>query len=229
MRSYVGKVTEIRLEASGELAAQVSCLPSAVPAPGQYLLARLSTDRDAALGLPLFLSEEIPAGFQTSPPIPSSWTPGVSLSLYGPLGRGFRLPAHTRRLVLAAVGNTASRLWALAPAALEKEAAVAFFSDTALPKLPASIEAYPLAALPEALSWADFLAVDLPAGKLSELRTCLGLKTGEHLNCPAQALVTIPMPCAGMADCGACAAPVRHGWKLACKDGPVFDLKDLDW
>jgi hypothetical protein len=35
------------------------------------------------------------------------------------------------------------------------------------------------------------------------------------------------MPCAGLADCGVCAVELRRGWKLACKDGPVFDLRDI--
>jgi NAD(P)H-flavin reductase len=35
------------------------------------------------------------------------------------------------------------------------------------------------------------------------------------------------MPCGGVADCGACAVETRLGWKLACEDGPVFDLIDL--
>jgi NAD(P)H-flavin reductase len=37
------------------------------------------------------------------------------------------------------------------------------------------------------------------------------------------------MPCSGLADCGVCAVPARRGYKLACKDGPVFDLDELDW
>jgi NAD(P)H-flavin reductase len=42
-------------------------------------------------------------------------------------------------------------------------------------------------------------------------------------------LILAPMPCAGLAECGACAVPARSGWKLACLDGPVFDLRALDW
>jgi hypothetical protein len=35
------------------------------------------------------------------------------------------------------------------------------------------------------------------------------------------------MPCAGLAACGVCAVQTRRGWKLACVDGPVFDLKEI--
>jgi len=30
------------------------------------------------------------------------------------------------------------------------------------------------------------------------------------------------------ADCGICAVPLKSDWKLACKDGPVFDWQELD-
>ena len=40
-----------------------------------------------------------------------------------------------------------------------------------------------------------------------------------------QALVTLPMPCGGLGECGACAVPIRRGWKLACQDGPVLDVR----
>ena len=35
------------------------------------------------------------------------------------------------------------------------------------------------------------------------------------------------MPCGGAAECGICAVPFGRGWKLACKDGPVFELNPL--
>jgi hypothetical protein len=61
------------------------------------------------------------------------------------------------------------------------------------------------------------------------LRNMIGLSEGIGLPCPAQVLITTPMPCAGLAKCGACAIASRRGWKLACEDGPVFDLNHLKW
>jgi len=52
-------------------------------------------------------------------------------------------------------------------------------------------------------------------------------RVGGALPCPAQALVHQIMPCGALAGCGACAVETRLGWKLACNDGPVFDLIDL--
>jgi NAD(P)H-flavin reductase len=43
----------------------------------------------------------------------------------------------------------------------------------------------------------------------------------------AQVLVRTSIPCGGIADCGVCAVMTKSNWKLACKDGPVFDLKEL--
>jgi hypothetical protein len=103
------------------------------------------------------------------------------------------------------------------------------FTDLTLPILPVALEVYPLASLKEALDWPDFLALDVPMPRMIELRDVLGLSYGSGLPCPAQVLVTTPIPCTGMAQCGACAIPARRGWKLVCEDGPVFDLNSIKW
>jgi hypothetical protein len=149
--------------------------------------------------------------------------------LRGPLGHGFQLPGGLRHLALAALDRRTDRLLSLAEAAFALGADVALAADIALPRLPASLELLPLSALPEILPWADLLALDLPLEKLPQLRDSLGLGLDTGLPCPAQALVVTPMPCMALAECGVCAVPARRGWKLACQDGPVFDLRDLNW
>jgi dihydroorotate dehydrogenase electron transfer subunit len=176
-------------------------------------------------------------GFRAAPPLPDSWAPGTPLALRGPLGHGFRLPAGVRRLALIEAWPRAegdgpaspgvARLLPLADRALEGNAAVTLFAAGPLPDLPLPVEAYPLEAAPEAARWADFLAVEVPLDGLPGLREVLGLGAGEPLASAGQALVVSPMPCAGLADCGVCAVQTRRSWKLACVDGPVFDLKDL--
>jgi hypothetical protein len=110
---------------------------------------------------------------------------------------------------------------------MQQEAAVALFGDVPLPALPTALEANPLSALPGALGWADFLALEAPIKRLPELRERLGLsERGAHM-CTGQVLVLTAMPCSGMAECGVCAVPVRRGWKMACSHGPVFDLESL--
>jgi NAD(P)H-flavin reductase len=60
------------------------------------------------------------------------------------------------------------------------------------------------------------------------LLNLLHLESFQKIPCPAQALFYSPMPCGGAADCGVCALRTRHGVKLVCKDGPVFNLEELD-
>lgn len=229
MATYPGRVNEVRQERGGALEAFIACPPGAVPPPGRYLSAYAPAERDAPLAAPLFSSQLAPGGFWAAPPFPSSWTPGTDLILRGPLGTGFDLPVAVTRLALAGLGDSPARLLPLARVALERDCAVTLYTDAHLPALPSTLEIYPLSSLPEALTWPDLLALDLPLERLPALRDLLRLRPGDPLPWPAQALIWTPMPCTGLAACGACAVPARRGYKLACEDGPVFLLSQLEW
>lgn len=224
MRVYTGQVKEIHIDSLGDASALITCHLSAVPPPGRYLLA---VDDQAVLGTVLFQMAGVKDGFITAPSAPNLWEPGTQLTLHGPLGVGFFLPVETRRLGVVAPGGTISRLLPLAESVLRQDIAVSLFSDAPLPALPSAIEASPVAALPEALAWADFLVIDLPLDKLPALEGILDPARQVRSLCPGQVLIHAPMPCVGLADCGVCALKTRRGWKLACKDGPVFMLEDL--
>jgi hypothetical protein len=226
---FEGRLTELRLDENRERTlAWISCPPRAVPAPGRYLLAWAARDREAPMAAPLFAAQSANGGFLAAPPIPEHWMPGERLYLRGPLGHGFELPRPLHRLALACFGEGVDRLLPLAALALEERSAVAIFSNVTIPKLPLAVEVNPLSALPEAVPWADFLALDLPLERLSELQSQLGLGEDDPIpTIQTQALITTPMPCGGIAECGACALPSGKTWKLTCKDGPVFALKDL--
>lgn len=226
MGNYSGQVTKLQLEPDGSVAAWIACSAGAIPRPGEYLLA---ADQEAVLATSLFASESIASGFLATPPIPARWVPGSTLRLRGPLGHGFSLPETARRLALVAMGDTVSRLRPVAIPLLKKDIEIAFFTDAPLGPLPAAIEVNPLNMLPDSLSWPDFLALDLPLESLPRLRQIFGLTREVRLSCPAQALIFSPMPCGGLADCGVCAVRGRRSWKLACKDGPVFSLNELEW
>lgn len=228
MRTYRGRVVETLLEPDGRTALRIACPPGAVPLPGQFVTARSLADRHAALPVTLFLAETWDDGFVAAPPAPFGWGLGSVLALRGPQGHGFHLPPAARRLALASF-ESISRLAPLALMAHERKMEVALFTDAPLPMLPAAVEAYPLAALPDVLHWADLLALDLPLPRLKGLRETLSLRPSDHLPCPTQVLLLTLMPCAGMAECGACAVPTRNGTLLACLDGPVFDLNLLNW
>ena len=231
MQVCSGRLTEIWLE-NGQLAGRIAC--PLQPAPGQYLLAQPQDGSGEALPTVLFSGGAAADGFLAAPPLPMTWRPGSGLRLRGPLGKGFSLPEGVRRACLLALDVTPSRLLPLAIQAFKGQAEAALLCDPrsidlAGQRLPTALEVDGLEALPALLKWADFLAIDLPAARLPQLRQLLGIRAGEGLPCAAQVLAFTPMPCAGAADCGACAVKGRRGWRLACKDGPVFDLNDLEW
>ena len=237
MHIDTGKISLIQIESDGYRTAQVDCGPKVLPKAGQYLWAYNPNEPDAVLGCSLFpvgMPASVNGAHNPAPvslgPIPRTWHPGTTLELRGPLGHGFNLPPAANSLGLIALGETAGRLLPLIPLALSQNADIAIFSDSPLPPLPPIIEIRSLNAIPEAIAWADFLALDLPLENIPDLRGTLQLSPYDYLPCPAQVLITSPMPCAGIGECGVCAIPKRKkGFALTCKDGPVFNLNQLQW
>ncbi len=207
----------------------IACPGSAIPQVGQYLLVTDPHDPYEVVSQPVFPAEISRDGFWCVSSMPVTWQPGMSLELAGPLGHGFALSYGFQRLGLVALGETIARLMPLIHQFGKTRTGMSLYTDLNLPRLPAAVEVHPLEGVKDALEWADFLVLDVPLDRLEQLRSVLGLSRGAVLPCTAQALVTTAMPCAGMALCGACAVPARRGWKLACVDGPVFDLGVLKW
>jgi hypothetical protein len=224
MRTAKGCITEIYFQ--GRRAARLTCPPALIPAPGQYLLAQAGDD--APLPAPVFQAGTTPGGFYAAPPIPSDWLPGTELTLRGPLGHGFHLPAAARKVALAAFGDNSARLLSLLEPALAQNAAVVLLTDTPPIDLPTALEISPLSALPEIAPWADYLALDAPRAALAAIHEILHPDSRTSFSGYAQEiLIETPLPCGGMAECGVCAVRTRKGYRLACKDGPVFDLETL--
>ncbi|MCJ7433384.1 MAG: hypothetical protein MUO77_07855 [Anaerolineales bacterium] len=228
-----GLVKEIIL-LDGSTAARILCASNLIPAPGQYLLAH-ADGSDAPLPVSVFPAESTLQSFLAAPPLPIAWTPGTRLYLRGPLGHGFALPMSARRVALVAWDNTSARLAPLMDLAYKQEAAVTLLSDTQPDDLSLQVEVQPLSALDEVIKWADYIAVDVERESLPQLRERLGLGqqakgwvgSGTFIPIEMQVLISMPMPCGGIAECGVCAVSVKHNWKMACKDGPVFALNDL--
>jgi dihydroorotate dehydrogenase electron transfer subunit len=220
MPTATGKIDEILTHT--ERAARISCAPGMVPAPGQYLLAHTSAD---LLPVPLFLAESHPAGFYAAAPLPVAWQPGATLHLRGPFGRGFSLPTRAARVALATFTPSAGALLPLLDFALKHSAAVTLLSDHLPAQIPPRVEILPLSALPQAALWAGYLALHLTR---ADLQTRLpALLPPPYPAGFAQALLQTEMPCGGMAECGVCALRTRRGVRLICKDGPVFDLREI--
>ena len=223
MRRISGLVAELGLSA-GEEKALIACPAETIPAPGQYLLA---VEGGAIQATTLFSTGLWKQGFLAAKPFPATWQPGTGLTLFGPLGNGFRLPADVQRLALVAMGNTSSRLLPLVNNLKLPQANITLFSDAQSADLPPDVEAYPIRDLPASLDWADFFAVDSPLESLETLGAVFNQSAQRPAGLRGQVLVQTNMPCCGLGKCGVCALRVDRDWKLSCEDGPVFDLADV--
>ncbi len=242
MSTGIGQVVELIL-GDGCLYLRVACPSNLIPSPGQYLLA--SNGSNASLPVPLFHTDSTPDGLAVAPsqhfiavaPILDSWTPGRRLHLRGPLGRGFTLPVSARKVGLVAFDDQPARLRGLIRPALIQGAAVVMLCDcsprsaaewdSSPGNLPDEVEVQPLSMADEILEWADYLALDVAREHLPLLRERLFNGEQRKVSSGAQILIHTPIPCGGIAECGVCAVTLKSGWKLACKDGPVFDWKDI--
>lgn len=226
MASADGVLVEVRGEPGG--AAGLLVCPRAVqPQPGQYLLGYSPLQPDP-LPAALFPASLPGPQIALAPPLPEAWSPGAGLRLRGPLGRGFDLPRGAQKVALAAFHAPPALLFPLAQLALQRGAAVAFYSHQPPAGLPLDVEILPLEMLPEALAWADALAAAFSFSALEAFRRACGLSVHQRFRPFAQALLLTPMPCGGSAECGLCAVPTLRDIRLACKDGPVFDLNLLE-
>ena len=208
-------------------AARIHCAPTLIPAPGQYLLAHDPASDSAPLAAPVFCASRLADGFLAAAPLPRAWTPGLMLSVRGPLGRGFRLPASARRVVLAAQDVSPSLLLSLLEPAFAQGASVALTCDAPPDDLPAQVEIQPWRALKDLCHWADYLALGVTRESLPGLVADSGLGNPLRAVNEMQIFVAAPMPCGGVGQCGVCSVVSSRGFKLACEDGPVFDLAEL--
>jgi dihydroorotate dehydrogenase electron transfer subunit len=176
---------------------------------------------------------------------------GTVLDLIGPLGRGWNLAATVRTLALIGTAAQAPALFALAHSAIARGLAVALSivaaadgEAIAAPPpflLPAAAEYHivqdddlaqaGLALLDDTLlRWADLLAIALPAELLPEVaQRVRQVRLQWNRDFAQVALLGTARHqiacCVGV--CGVCGIEARHGRKLLCSDGPIFDLRDL--
>ena len=222
MKTARGKLEETYLDGS----ARIICPPELIPAPGQYLLAH-ADGSDAPLPVSVFSSIPAPGGFRSAPHLPSSWKPGKSIILRGPIGHGFSLPVPSRKIALVAFDDSPARLQGLIPLALKQNAEIVLVGSFDSMDLPEVVEIQPLKAMTEVLQWADYAALDSSRENLAKLRKLLEGSKQLTAKLEAQILVRAPMPCGALADCGVCSLALDRDWKMICKDGPVFPLREL--
>jgi len=226
MKNGEGQVREVLLNSR----ALINCAPELIPTPGQYLLA-YAGGSELPLPVPLFFSDSAQNGFISAFDPPFSWRPGTSLYLRGPIGHGFAIPSSARKVVLIAFDDSPARLHGLIPIALKQNAEVVMVCNLVVKDLTEVVEIQPLQAMPEIIGWADYAAVDIDRGNMDRLMEMLGGRPAGMMRAvvrsEVQVLVRAPMPCGALAECGVCALTLHRKWKMVCKDGPVFAMKDL--
>jgi hypothetical protein len=229
---YKGRIIEILLEPYQNASALISVDGSVQPRPGQFLQAHQPDDREMATPISLFRAGEAEvvggeAKFAVNGALPSEWAPGTEISLSEARGHGFELPTRVRRVGLIALAGNPARILPLVPMALRQHSEIALFCDAPVRELPSAVEVRGLDEAKEAFAWADFIAIDLELGHVEELGALLGIRERLPKALLAQVLVHAPMPCGGLAKCGVCAFSSGRGERLACEDGPVFELRGL--
>ncbi len=177
---------------------------------------------------------------------------GEALDILGPLGNGFDLAPAKRKekIIVVAGGHGAAPLYALTEAIIKKRGEVEFFTGACtgehivcvkeLRKIGAKVhvatedgskgkKGYVTDILREFLRKAkgekgpEIIYSCGPRPMLREVAKC-----AKESNIPAQVSLDAYMAC-GIGACLGCAIETVSGYKLVCKDGPVFSAEEIRW
>ncbi len=168
--------------------------------------------------------------------------PGDFVDVLGPLGQPFTIERSTSRLLLIGGGVGIVPLIALAEDALQRGLSVTLLAGFRAankvfpPELvPAEVEyvvatddgsvgrpGFVTALIPDFLAWTDQICACGPVPMLRAL-TKLPRRT-----LPIQIAMEERMGCA-MGVCLGCVVPTKKGYQRVCRDGPVFDLREMGW
>ncbi len=190
---------------------------------GQFLQA-FGEDSEELLPTLLFPCGAEPKQLLWCGKIPQTWLPGSKIHFKGPRGNGFHLPPLSRRVALTCLDEVSiNRLLPLADLALQNGAEVTVLSDLQLMGLHPAIELLGLEEMQSIMEWADYLALVMRPQRLAEF----GRNLKQGLPSVCEVMLDTPMVCDESSACGVCSVLTAKGSKLACKDGPVFNLADL--
>jgi dihydroorotate dehydrogenase electron transfer subunit len=225
---------------------------AALARPGQYVMVRCGEGGDMPLRRPLsvhrtsreggmaFLFAVVGRGTEWL----AQRKQGDSIDLFGPLGNGFDIAPSSKNLLLVAGGIGIAPLVALAESAISTGCSITLligdknrariYPERLLPseiKVAVATEDGSLGLkgmvtdlIPQFVSGADQV---FACGPLPMYRRMAEM-CGQWRNIPVQVLLEAVMGC-GVGACLSCAVETRYGRKLVCKDGPVFDLSDVNW
>ncbi|MBN1231504.1 MAG: hypothetical protein JXA19_06555 [Anaerolineales bacterium] len=232
MFNYTGKINNIQLELYNIPTIELAFPKAARLHPGQFFHVQNQEYTLHPLAETLIpISNASPAneeGFIVQRFLPSgihSWQPGEIMKFRGPLGKGFSF--HSRKglshMALVELDESPGRLLPLIESGLEKEIEMVLFWDgKQIHTLPDAVEVLPLSQIKETLDWADCCMADIRLDQISTLFSVFPKRT----KVDTEVFVHTNMICAGLGECGVCALPGRNN-RLVCKDGPVFNLKEL--
>lgn len=197
-------------------------------------------------GTPPALHVEIPAVAATDPGI--GWLvsrqAGTTVNLLGALGNGFSIPPSAQNILLVGDATQPHLLVTLAnDAARRKKNVTLALHLPGKRHLPAHTlnPAVELLLVTEdgsighrgnfwqrlapLIPWADWLGATGIRPFFHALKDAISQNLLMVVDGYAQILITgTPLHICGTGACGYCTVPTAHGIKLACADGPVFDL-----
>ena len=173
----------------------------------------------------------------------SKLTKGDSVDVFGPLGNGFNIAAKSRSLLLAAGGIGIAPLGFLAEKALSAglEVILLMGARSAAGILPRNMlpsgatcvfttddgsigsKGLVIDLLPEYLERVDQVFACGPRAMLEKISTVPGIGSR-----PVQVSLEVRMGC-GAGACYGCSIRTVRGMKRVCREGPVFDIKDIIW
>ena len=226
MKTHLVRIAELVFQ-NGETCLRLESKSSLPASAGQFLQA-YTVERKELLPLTLHPCGKESDALLFNGAIPKRWLPGDELHVRGPRGNGFHFPPLARRIALTTLDQiSVNRLLPLADRALNNGAEVTLLTNTTVSELAPQIEVLPLSDLNQIKAWADYLAACLPTSRVAHLHQALELPPGKAMPFPAEVMLDLPLICNETSACGVCSVFTVKGWKLGCKDGPVFSLDDL--
>lgn len=224
---------------------------AATAAPGQFAMLRCGEGLERVLRRPLSIHDvhgQLVAFLYRVMGPGTEWLSRRErdvIDVLGPLGTGFSIARGSRKLLLVAGGI------GVAPLRFLAERAVAAGKDvTLLLGSRSSAELYPAGLLPRGLHiqtatedgsrgekglvtamlprFAAGVDQVLACGPEAMYRALRDERDKLPSRVPVQVSLEARMGC-GVGACLSCSVKTRRGTEHVCKDGPVFDLDDIDW
>jgi len=219
--------------------------------PGQYVMVRCGEGHDMPLRRPLGIHRIYKDGIALLFTVIGRGTEwlaqrkaGDIVDIFGPLGKGFEIHPSSRNMLLLAGGVGVAPLIALAEKAIADGLSVKLLIGE-----KSSTKIYPEHLLPSGIKpvittedgslgqkgmITDILPQFIPeadqifaCGPLSMYRA-IAKMSSKFGGKPVYVLLETVMGC-GVGACLSCSIETKHGRKLVCKNGPVFELSDILW